>query len=283
MIQLKYTTYTKTTTIIQGGFTMVKVITVNNYKGGVGKSTTTELISYILSTKYNYKVLAVDLDPQGDLSRKLKNTFNKSDVLPETSLLTAITEMNIKQARVQLHPNLDIIHGTHDMKYFEKFIYRTQPERAEFYYFKDLFPQIINEYDFVIFDTTPKEGVSLQNAVCISDYMIITTDTTESSMVNSKYVYDYIGSLTEHNPNIRLIGVLLYFVNVKGSTSIQVKAEYDEIFKEDMYTNFIKRSDRVERWDKFGIKEADFHDNNTMQMYLNITDETIERMKELEG
>lgn len=72
MIQLKYTTYTKTTTIIQGGFTMVKVITVNNYKGGVGKSTTTELISYILSTKYNYKVLAVDLDPQGDLSRKLK-------------------------------------------------------------------------------------------------------------------------------------------------------------------------------------------------------------------
>jgi len=113
--------------------------------------------------------------------------------------------------------------------------------------------------------------------------MIITTDTTESSMVNSKYVYDYIGSLTEHNPNIRLIGVLLYFVNVKGSTSIQVKAEYDDIFKEDMYTNFIKRSDRVERWDKFGIKEADFHDNNTMQMYLNITDETIERMKELEG
>lgn len=262
---------------------MVKIITVNNYKGGVGKSTTTELISYLLATKHNYKVLAVDLDPQGDLSRKLKTTFDKADVYPETTLLTAITEMNIKQARISLHPNLDIIHGTHDMKYFEKFIYRTQPERAEFFYFKDLFPQIVEDYDFVIFDTTPKEGVSLQNAVCISDYMIITTDTTESSKVNSEYVYDYIGSLTEHNPNIKLIGVLLYFVNVKGSTSIQVKAEYDKIFDEDMYKHFIKRSDRVERWDKYGIKEADFHDKNTMQMYLDITDETLDRMHELEG
>ena len=51
------------------------IIAFGNYKGGVGKTTATELFSYILSTKMNYKVLAIDTDPQSNLSEILAKTF----------------------------------------------------------------------------------------------------------------------------------------------------------------------------------------------------------------
>ncbi|MBH4730569.1 ParA family protein, partial [Staphylococcus aureus] len=42
---------------------MTKVITIGCFKGGVGKSSLTEILTYLLA-KEGYKVLAVDTDPQ---------------------------------------------------------------------------------------------------------------------------------------------------------------------------------------------------------------------------
>lgn len=44
------------------------IITFGNFKGGVGKTTTTALFSYLLSQNKDYKILAVDTDPQANLT-----------------------------------------------------------------------------------------------------------------------------------------------------------------------------------------------------------------------
>lgn len=51
-------------------------ITMGNYKGGVGKTTATQLFAYILSEKHGKKVLAVDTDPQSNLTETLALTFS---------------------------------------------------------------------------------------------------------------------------------------------------------------------------------------------------------------
>lgn len=262
---------------------MTRVITIGNYKGGVGKSTATELISYILSTKFNFKTLVVDLDPQADLTFKLKNTFNKQDLTPELDMLEGLIKNRIDESIISLHPNLDLMHGSGDMEDFDKYIYKTQPDEAELFYFQSVFPKIINDYDFVIFDTRPSTAVTTKNSVCISDYIIITTDTKESGKRSSQKVYEFIGTLLPYNPNVKLIGVVPYLVDEQGSTQRKVKKELDEAFGVDMFNHIIKDSQRVVTWGKYGVAEKDFHDKNTMKMYTDIVEEAIERIKELEA
>lgn len=262
---------------------MVKVISIGNYKGGVGKSTLTEVLSYIFSTKYNYKTLVVDLDPQADVTFKLKNTFNEIEKEADTDILTAMIEKRIEDARISLHENLDIITGHNDMEDFDKFIFKTRPEEDEYIFFQKVFNEIIREYDFVFLDTRPSTAVSTKNAICISDYVIITTDTKESGYRSSKKVYEFIGGLLPYNPKVRLIGVVPYLVNVRGSTSQKVKSELDNVFQEDMYQSFIKDSDRLVTWGKYGISEKDHHDKNAMAMYEAIAKETLDRMKSQEA
>ena len=55
---------------------MVRVITVNNFKGGVSKTSTTNGIAYTLSEKMNFKTLVIDIDPQADATDTLLMTFN---------------------------------------------------------------------------------------------------------------------------------------------------------------------------------------------------------------
>lgn len=68
---------------------MSKVITINNFKGGVSKTSTTNGIAYILSERMNNKVLVVDLDPQADATETLLLTYNKES---DTSLYETLKE-----------------------------------------------------------------------------------------------------------------------------------------------------------------------------------------------
>lgn len=261
---------------------MTRVITVSNYKGGVGKSTFTEILSYILATQYNNKVLVVDLDPQADVSEKLKRTFSKEDVKPKESTLTSMMNNSLEDSIVTLHKNLDLLHGSWEMEQFEEFIFTTQPKQARYYFIDNVLEPIKNDYDFIIFDTRPSTGVSTNNAICTSDYVIITTKTEQSSAQSSKKLYSYIGSLIPYNNKLKLIGVLPYLDNPRGSTSSKIKEELYSEFGLDLYTNIIKSSDRVVTWGKYGLTEHKPHDKKTLKMYQDVTSETLDRIRELE-
>ena len=53
----------------------MNIITVGNFKGGVGKTTVSTLLSYIASENYNKKVLLIDFDPQGNATQIMKRTY----------------------------------------------------------------------------------------------------------------------------------------------------------------------------------------------------------------
>ncbi len=89
---------------------------------------------------------------------------------------------------------------------------------------------------------------------------MITTKTEESSAEGARKTYNYVGSLVEFNPKVKLLGVLPYLDKPNSSTSNRVKQEIIDQFQENVFNNIIKASDRVVTWGKFGITTDQPHD-----------------------
>lgn len=269
---------------------MTKTITVGNFKGGVGKSTFVELFTYILATKYDKKVLVVDTDPQADVTEKLKRTFHKEELEPKKELLQCIKEAvnsdfekDITGSIVTLHENVDLVHGSWDLEQFDTYIVEElEDKKARFYLFYTLLKEIKKSYDFVIFDTRPSTGITTTNAICSSDYMIITTQTEEASANSTRKIYNYVGAMLQYNDSIELIGILPYLVDTTGAISREVESELREQFQEDMYETIIRNSKRVVAWGKYGISEDKPYDKKTLQMYIDTVEETLNRIDRIE-
>ena len=58
---------------------MTEVVSINNFKGGVSKTSSTAGIAYVLSEIKKKKVLVVDLDPQADVTDLLLKTFKENN------------------------------------------------------------------------------------------------------------------------------------------------------------------------------------------------------------
>lgn len=261
---------------------MTKIITVACFKGGVGKSTFTELLSYILATKHNKKVLVIDTDPQSNVTEKLKRTFNKNSITPQLSIMDSIRQFDLTSSIIKLHDNLDLVHGDWTLENFSEFTMKEVEEKARYYMFYTLLKPIKHKYDYIIFDTRPSTSETTTNAICTSDYVIITTKTEQDSYTSTKKTYDYMANLTDYNENLNLIGILPYLVNQRGSINKLIEKELRSSFNTDVYNNVIKSSDRVVTWGYTGITEHKPHDKKTMQMYEDTVNETLSRIQQIE-
>ena len=128
---------------------MGRIIAIANQKGGVGKTTTAINLSASLAEK-GRKVLAIDMDPQGNMSSGLGLDKNAID--------GTIYDMIIGEADVEevIHKdtieNLDILPSNVDLSAVE--IEMIDVENKEFVV-KNAIQKIRNNYDYVIIDCPP--------------------------------------------------------------------------------------------------------------------------------
>ncbi|WP_048597553.1 ParA family protein, partial [Melissococcus plutonius] len=71
------------------------VLSLANFKGGVGKTSTIGLVAYNMATKLNKKVLVIDFDAQGNITNLLMKTSllinpELDNLLIENTLMSAI-------------------------------------------------------------------------------------------------------------------------------------------------------------------------------------------------
>lgn len=179
---------------------MAKVISVTNQKGGVGKTTTSLAITCGLSKK-GYKVLALDMDPQANLSFSLGADLDDGPTVYE--MLKG--DVNPRYA-VQRTTTVDLVASNILLSGVELEFTRSG---REFLLKKTLYP-LRQKYDYIIIDTPPALSILTVNAFAASDYVIIPMLADIFSLQGIAQLSDTIQRLKQHcNPELEIGGILL--------------------------------------------------------------------------
>ena len=118
------------------------VLSFLNFKGGVGKTSTTALTSYNLA-KMGYKVLSIDFDPQANLTSlflKTKSIKTGDEVITiNTALMTAINnKVDLNDIAINIMKNLYLVPNAVDFSMYSRYLDKNiKSEREKVYFFKN--------------------------------------------------------------------------------------------------------------------------------------------------
>lgn len=179
---------------------MAKVIVLTNQKGGVGKTTSCCALIAGLSAK-GYKVLGIDLDPQGNLGFSLgleiEEGHSAYQVLKgEVSVMTAIRRTQI----------CDILTSNILLSGAELEFTGTGRERL----LKQAIEPVMDFYDYIVIDTPPALNILTVNAYAAANYLIIPMVPEILSLLGLSQLKETINTVQETiNPDLKILGILL--------------------------------------------------------------------------
>ena len=206
-----------------------KVIAVANQKGGVGKSTTVYNLGAGL-TMQGKKVLLLDVDPQGDLTKMLG--LRKPNDLP----LTLGNAMNNIVAGVSggdhpeichHHEGFDFVPGNRTLSAVEVGLVNVMSRETVLRQYVD---QIKKDYDYVLLDCRPSLGMLVINALSASDYVLIPVQAEYFAAENMTELVNTVHNIKRQiNPKLKIGGVFMTMANdtnFRKDIVASVKAAY---------------------------------------------------------
>lgn len=181
-------------------------IAFSNNKGGCGKTMCLFQTSGLLST-WNYKVLCVDFDPQGNLTSAF--TSKEIDVGANELLLGQVSPLE-KGLIIKPYPNdvllknIYLLPTTRELNFLDRS--RDKNQRIDI---KNILGKIDKDFDLVLIDTSP--SVNLVNALAYYyvDYIIGVLDNSNDSKDGFDYVYKTLITETQKlNPKLDILGIV---------------------------------------------------------------------------
>ena len=176
------------------------IISVITQKGGVGKTTTVNALSAILTQK-GAKVLAVDMDPQGNLSFSVGADTDNSPTIYD--VLKGESDIN---ETIQSKKITDIIPANVLLSGIEL---EFTGENREYLLYAEL-SKVSENYDYIIIDSPPGLGFFTVNSLTASDFVIIPMLADIFSLQGLTLVHETIDYIKHTiNPHIEIAGVLI--------------------------------------------------------------------------
>ena len=248
---------------------MARVIAVANQKGGVGKTTTAINLAASLAVAEK-RVLAVDLDPQGNLTSGfgLAKAPGLYDTLYSGAPLPASARTVIEY--------LQIIQSDADLAGLE--VELASGEAREFR-LRSALEAVRANFDFILLDTPPSLGLLVVNALTAADSVLVPIQCEYFALEG---LGAFLGTLERIraalNPRVALEGVLLTMADERTNLSQQVSADVRAHFGHQVFKTTIPRSIRLAEAPSFG-KPVLLYDikSRASECYLNLAREVLMR------
>ena len=227
---------------------MGRTIAIANQKGGVGKTTTAINLSASLAFM-DKKVLAIDMDPQGNTTSGLG--------VDKNNLTCTVYDLLIDHADIgsciinNVFENLDILPSNVQLSGAE--IELIGIERKEFM-LKRQIDLIKEKYDFIIIDCPPSLSMLTINSMTTADTILVPIQCEYYALEGlSQLIYTINLVKKRLNPDLEMEGVVFTMYDARTNLSLQVVENVKNNLHQNIYKTIIPRNVRLAEAPSHGL------------------------------
>lgn len=255
---------------------MGRIIAIANQKGGVGKTTTAINLSASLAS-LGEKVLAIDMDPQGNMSSGLG--IDKNEV-EKTVYDLIIENIGIEECICEeVIENLDVLPSNIDLSAAE--IELIGVDNKE-YILRDEVNKVKEKYDFIIIDCPPALSMLTINAMTTSDSVLVPIQCEYYALEGLSQLIHTIELVQERlNPALEIEGVVFTMYDARTNLSLQVVENVKDNLNQNIYKTIIPRNVRLAEAPSYGMP-INLYDPKSKgtESYLLLAEEVINKGEE---
>jgi chromosome partitioning protein len=244
---------------------MSTTIAVLSQKGGTGKTTTVRTLSDVFS-RVGLETLAVDLDPQGNLSDYFDVPADAdptiSDVLAGQAKAVDAIHDGVIPANLGLAESELVLSGKMGREMTMRRALR----------------EVKRRYDVVLIDCPPSLGLLTVNAVVAADYALVTTEAQYFSLQGVEQALEVIELAKENlHPDLEWLGVVMNIADMRLVHSREALTQLRERFGEKMFDTVVRASIRYAESAERGLSILEYRPGLGAD-YLALADEVLERL-----
>jgi chromosome partitioning protein len=227
--------------------TLPRVISIANQKGGVGKTTTAVNLGAALAER-GYRVLVIDLDPQGNATTGMGISHrNVAGSIYDVIMNEVAIDDCVEPTSVR---NLFVVPATIDLAGAE---IELVPAFSRELKLRRAIANVREDYDFTIIDCPPSLGLLTVNGLAASDDVVVPIQC-------EYYALEGLGQLlrnvalvkTNLNPALDVRGIVLTMYDARTKLAEQVEREVRAHFGAKVYRTVVPRTVRISEAPSFG-------------------------------
>lgn len=253
---------------------MGKIISFANQKGGVGKTTSCVNVAASLGMM-GYKVLIIDLDPQGNTTSGVG--IAKKGLKGGTRELLS-GKMHVEEIIVDTpFQNLSVIPTNTALSSaeFDLFEFDETEKRMQI-----ALEPVKDKFDYILIDCPPSLGMLTINAFTASDGVIVPMQCEFYALEGLSQLMITINRIKRlYNPELSVCGILITMYNGRLLLSMQVMAELQKHYADKLFETKISRNVKLTEAPGFG-KPVFYHDKNSKgaKEYMDVAKELSTRI-----
>lgn len=233
-----------------------RIIAVANQKGGVGKTTTTINLGAALAAD-GFRVLLIDLDPQGNASTGLgieasQRQLNTYDLLlGDVPLVDIVQESDVE--------NLLIVPATTGLSSAD--IELISNEKRSYLLHDALRQPAIDQYklDFILIDCPPSLNLLTVNAMVSANSVLVPLQSEFFALEGLSQLMLTVREVRETiNSSLRIEGIVLTMYDSRNRLSQQVEADARENLGELVFKTIIPRNVRISEAPSFAMPVIEY-------------------------